>query len=254
MVDINKYLDALIELVLAEFKLVYHKSILGLLWAFLSPLLTMLTFFVIFSFFINLDILNYPFFLLLGILTWNFFNSSTTACVNALELRKSLIKSINFPRELIIFSIIITFILSLIFYILIFFVLMLLFNLNVELITLIQFPLLVIPLIIFATGISLALSVLQTKFRDIQYIWGFISGLLFFITPVFYSVSMVPNWLMPLYLLNPLAVIITELRNITLFEANINLSSLFLVYVIVLVTLFLGHIIFKKIEPSLGEE
>jgi ABC-2 type transport system permease protein len=204
----------LAELVRTDFKLRYQGSVLGYAWSLLRPLLMFVILYVVFVDFLKIGngVPHYPIYLLLGIVIWNFFLEMTMQSTTSIVGRGDLIRKIKIPRWMIVFA---TSLSALI-------------NLMLNLVVVIIFmafshtPLqgtdpLVIPLFIeiylFALGISLFLSALFVKFRDVSYIWEVIMQAGFYITPILYPLSRIHSGrLKEVMLLNPMAQAIQDIR------------------------------------------
>ena len=203
----------LIQLVKTDFRLRYQGSVLGYLWSLLRPLLLFATLYIVFAKFLKFgaNIPHYPQYLLLGILLWSYFAEVTTSSVGAIVGRGDLLRKINFPKYVIIlagsFSAFINLLLN--------FIVLGLFMIYGH-IALTWSALIIIPLIaelfIFSVAVAFFLSALYVRFRDVSYIWEVIMQAAFYATPILYVLSIVPNNVAKLLILNPMAQIIQDSR------------------------------------------
>jgi len=210
------------ELVVKDLKLRYGRPGLGVLWAFLSPLLMVIVFYVVFSLIFETSIEEAPFFIYLmsAILPWSFFQSSLMSSVTSLVDNKNLIREANVPHYLIPLSITLANMVNFLpsFIILIITTVLTLKSASVFILCL-PAVLLIHALITF--GLGVIFSILYVRWRDIRYILEAILLFLFYLTPVFYSISLVEakfsRLLYNIYICNPF-VGITNLYRITLFK------------------------------------
>ncbi|MFA5411262.1 MAG: hypothetical protein WC321_05320 [Candidatus Omnitrophota bacterium] len=197
------------ELVLKDLKLRYSRPALGFFWAFLSPLLLVAIFYLIFSVVLRVQVKEAPFpvYLMTALFSWRFFQDSLFSSTTSLVDNKNLIKEARFPHYLIPLSIVLAN--GIIF----------LPSLGILIITLLFYlkglPLLIIFLpvilgihLILTMGGSLIFSILYVKWRDIKYILEAALTILFYLTPAFYSLQLVkdsfPRLLFKMYIYNPL--------------------------------------------------
>jgi len=202
------------EMVRTDFKLRYQGSVLGYLWSLLRPLFMFTILYTVFVRFLNIgnDIEHPAVYLLLGIVIWNFFVEVTTGSVSAIVLKSELIRKINFPKYVIILSILIGAIINLLFNFVIIVIFIIWNGVHVT-----PSALLMIPLLIELCAVSLAvaftLSALFVKFRDVTYIWDIVVQAGFYLTPILYLFSRLPHDYARLMILNPLAQIIQDSRH-----------------------------------------
>lgn len=259
--ELHQYRELLLNLVKKELKVKYRNSVLGFFWSLLNPLLMM----IVFTFFIGQvfrpGIKDFPIFLLIGILPWNFFNGSLQTATSSIIGNSNLIKKVYFPREILPISAVLANLINFLLEVLVLFAFLIVYGYNFYPYIPVLLVLVVIEAILII-GISLTLSGLNVYFRDIQYILSVLLLALFYSTPILYTIKMVESigfvqrhpYLLYLYKANPLAALIIQYQHI-LYEGNLPSLKLFLYVVIISVTLLLlGYLIFHKLEPSFAEE
>jgi len=248
------YKDLLLVYVWREFSIRYKQSVLGAIWAIFQPLSMMLLFTFLFTYILKLEVSNYPkaLFFYAGALPWAFFSTSVTGSVTSLSLNYDLITQIYFPREILPISKVVLafmdFLIAFVFYIL----LMFFYNMNFTLTFLWIFPL-VLLLIIFSTALSFVFSSLNVYYRDVGLASGFFIQLLFFLSPVWYSVDHVGIKLKLILFLNPLTFIIENIRRTTVEGRDVVLWQFFLVSLIICIFYFLSYKLFIKIEKNFAD-
>ncbi len=201
------------ELVRTDFKLRYQGSVLGYAWSLLRPLMLFGILYVIFALVIKsgAGIPHFPVYLLLGIVIWTFFTDMTTQSLGSIVGRSDLIRKIRIPRWIIVFSSSISALINLGLNLIVVAVVMILNQVPLTS-TIIFLPFLLLELYVFALGISLFLSAAFVKYRDIGYIWEVLLQLGFYLTPILYSMTIIPHRFQKLQLLNPVAQVMQDAR------------------------------------------
>lgn len=245
--------EVLKNLVLRNLRVRYKGSILGFLWAFLNPLLTMLVLYIVFSKIMRIQIPQYPLFLLSALLPWSFFSSSLTDATHSIIDNANLVKKVYFPREILPISYVLNNFINFLFSLAALLPILIIFKPG-GLKFVYFLPAILIAHLIFTSGIALFLACANVFFRDVGHILGIVLMFWFYLTPVFYSIDMVPQNLRSIYLLNPMVSIIAMYRNV-LFDgkppSTINISIALLV---IIITLLFGYLVFKRYEPSFAKE
>lgn len=203
------------ELVKRDFKKKYKRTVLGMAWSVLSPLLTLFVMKMVFTQFFGRTTQHYTIYLFCGNLVFSYFNESTSQGMSSLMSNAGIFTKVNVPKYLFLFSknvqTLINFGLSLI----IFFV----FCIFDGIIFTWKFLLLVYPivlLLLFNIGIGLTLSALFVFFRDIQYLWSVFTMLLMYMSAIFYTIDQYEYTTQCLFLLNPVYLFIRYFRKIVI--------------------------------------
>ena len=252
--ELYRYRDLLFSLALRDIKVRYHQTILGIGWAVLQPLAFMLIFTLVFSKYgkIDSDGSPYPVFSYTGLVPWTFFTAALGKAVNSVVANINLVKKIYFPREILPIGVILGCLVD-------FFIA---FTLVVGLMVIYHVPaspqLIWLPWLIgielaLLISISLFASALNVFYRDIKYIVPLVVQLGLFVTPVIYSVSMVPDHLRPWYMLNPMAVVIDGFRRVILHGQAPELQSLVVSTGVVLVLGMVAYRYFKQTEVKFAD-
>ena len=199
------------QLVSRDFKTKYKRSALGMAWSFLNPLLTMAVQYVVFSTLFKSDIPNYPVYLLSGIVFFNFFNEAVSMGMTSITGNASLIKKVYMPKYIYpvsrILSSMVNFALAIIPLLLVMVITGTAFT---PALLLLIFDMLC--LLGFVTGMSLLLTTSMTFFQDTQFLWGVISMMWMYMTPLFYPESIIPAQFLTAYHMNPMYQYITFAR------------------------------------------
>jgi lipopolysaccharide transport system permease protein len=211
--DIWTYRELLYFLIWRDVKVRYKQTLLGAAWAILQPLLTMVIFTLLFGRLagIKSEGIPYPIFAYGGLLIWIFFANSVTNGGNSLVSSAHLITKIYFPRMIIPAGAVAAGLVDLALAFLIQIVLMIYYGVRVSW-ALVMVPPLVLMTTLLALGVSMWLSALNVKYRDVRYAIPFLIQLWMFASPIIYPVSMLPTKWQWLLMLNPLTGIIQNFR------------------------------------------
>lgn len=237
-------------LAIIKFKLRNEGSYLGILWYLLNPILMFGLLLLVFSRNLGYNIPSYPVFLLLGIIIYNFFQQATIESTRILDEYRLMIKSIKFPHEALVAAIVLKTFFSHVFEIIILAVIMVFYQL--PLFGLVYYPLIAICFMVFITGVGLLLSALTAYLADLENIWLFITRLLWFATPIFYSLENQPL-LQKLNLLNPLYYFITTARQVVIYQIAPDMKLIIGMLISAITVIIVGLIIFKKLKVKFAE-
>ena len=211
----NRYKHLLRLLVKRDFISRYRKSILGVLWSLLNPLLTMLVMTLVFSYIFRFQIENFPVYLLSGQIIFGFFNESTTLAMGSVIANESVIRKIYVPKYIFpcsrVLSSLVNLMFSFIAFLLVFIVTQAPFHW-----TMVLLPIPIIYTFVFSLGISMLLSSMAVFFRDLTYLYGVFITLLMYLTPLFYPVEILPERILPFMGFNPIYHFVDYTRDVAL--------------------------------------
>lgn len=255
MTDLWSYRGLIIKIAVTDLKIRYKNSLLGILWSLLQPLMTFIVLLIIFTgLMLNKSIDNYPLFLLLGIIGWNFFDKATGFSLLSIVGKPQLVKKIYFPREVLVVSACLTALMMSLIEFAVFGVFMLAAGLLPPWAA-VLFPAVLFVEFVFALGVSLALASLNVTLRDIRWIWPVVMQAGFFLTPVMYSTGTLKGipfgWALEF---NPMGCILDALRCVLIGRPAPLLNDLAYAALVALAALVIGWVIFSKLEPRFGEE
>ena len=249
----NKYVNLLREITLAQFKLKDQSTFFGYVWSFLNPLIMLVVLFIFFRLRIGGEIEHYTIYLLLGIIHYTHFSNSTTASLRVLYSMRHVTCNAVFPKELLVMGSVLASFVEFVLSLLISVVIALCAGVDI------RWPLFLLPLVILLQGllvfwISLFLSGLYVFIRDIDHIYQVFLRLLFFVTPIFYSLSFLGEGLARYVVLaNPLTHLIGFSRTIVI-EGRPFSVHIYLLFLLVNMVLIYGSFrVFKKVEPQFAE-
>lgn len=248
---VKNILGLSLSLAKAEFNLRNEGSYIGILWYILNPVFSFFLLFFIFNDRLGADIKIYPLYLLVGIVIFNFFQNSTAeASKMIVSEHNHLIKSINFPRESLVISVVIKNIFSHLFEAILLFGGLIFFKIN-PVYFLFYLPVLIV-FSFFVLGVSLILSSLTVYFVDLGNIWSFASRIIWLATPIFYATEGQTR-LFYLNLFNPPFYFISITRDLVVYRL---IPDWWLVLGAVgysFASLFIGFLLFSKLKSKFAE-
>lgn len=260
--DLRRFLTLTRTLAVMEFKVRFFGSALGYLWQLFRPLLLFSVLFVVFTEFVRINegVRFFPAMLLTGIVLFTFFADATAAAVTSVADRENLVRKIEFPRLVVPLAVVLT----------------ATFNLGLNLLAVLIFvlgtgvdptlswflvPLALMALVFFALGVSMLLSALYPRFRDIRPIWEVLLQVLFYGSPILYAIEVIPENIRHLVMLNPIAALIQQTRHWLIDPGAPTAGDaaggfiLMLVPVGLMVGIFLlGFWMFSREAPRIAEE
>jgi ABC-2 type transport system permease protein len=203
-----------------DFKLTYFGSVLGYLWSLMRPLLLFGVLYVVFSEIVKFgsDIEAYPMVLLFNIVLFSFFAEATQSSVTAVVSRENLVRKMHFPRLVIPLSTVLTAAFNLGVNLLAVFVFLLVYGVEPRA-TWLLLPLVLVGLVAFTAGVSMILSAFYVRFRDVAPIWAVLSTVLFYGSPVLYTIEFVPEDVRTAFLANPIAALL-EIGRVLVIDAS----------------------------------
>lgn len=245
MKKLQKYQFLFEELVKRDFKKKYKRTILGMGWSLLSPLLMLLVMKLVFTQFFGRTTPHYTIYLFCGNLVFSYFKESTSQGMSSLMSNAGIFTKVNIPKYLFLFSKNIQTLINFCLTLCIFFIFCILDHITFTW----KFILLLYPvccLVLFNIGVGLVLSALFVFFRDIQYLWSVFTQLLMYMSAIFYTIDKYSPEVQNLFLLNPVYLFIRYFRKIVI-EATIPAPQFHLLMAAdVIAVLGLGCWIYKK--------
>ena len=238
------------SLVTKDFKLKYRRSVLGILWSVLNPLLMMVVLSAVFSMFLKWDnIDHFPLYLILGTILFSLMQNSTTAAMYSILEAAPLIKKVRvekmiFPVEKAAFELV-NFAISLVAVVLV----MLYFRV-MPTVNLVFLPLLLFYVVVFSAGIGLLLSALAVFFRDVCHLWGVVITAWTYGTPIFYPVTLLDPFMQQVMQFNPLYHYVFYFPDIVMWNTNPGIKENLICLAMAVITFLVGYLVFRKTESK----
>lgn len=214
--NFNKYRSLLKELVVRDIKVKYKRSVLGILWTLLNPLLTMMVLTIVFSNLFRFDIENYPVYLISGQVMFNFFAESTNMAMGSILGNASLIKKVYIPKYIFPLSRALSTFVNLLFALIAVIILMIFMKIKIT-VAILFVPLAILYILIFSIGMCLLLSSINVFFRDTQHLYGVLLTAWTYLTPIFYPIEIIPDKFKWIVELNPIYYMVDYFRQCILY-------------------------------------
>lgn len=248
-----EYKELIKNLVISDLKTKYSSSVLGFAWSMLNPLLMMLVLYFVFSNVFKTTQEHFALYLLIGITAWRFFALGTSVAMSSIVGKASLVTKIFIPREILTLSTVLSAFISSLLEFLVLIPLLVIFGVIPSL-TIIIFPFLHILFFPIVYGISLALASLYVYYRDMNQIWDVLIQIGFFLSPIVYPLTLIPENYRYYYMLNPITRLIEMYRGVLLYGRLPGFMDLVIVIFSGIVLLILGSLLFSKLSSRFAEE
>lgn len=252
--ELYTYREMIVSMIRRDLRGRYKASALGFLWTFLYPLLQLLIYTVVFSIIMRSGIENFYIYLFVGLVPWNFFSSAVSGGASCVVAQGNLIKKIYFPRAVLPISYVSSMFVNMLFVFGVIFLVLGMSGVGVSFSALCYLPLLFFVEYILALGLCMISSALTVRFRDLEYILSILMMALMYMTPIMYSIDMVPEKLRIIFLINPMASIIEAYHQILYFKTAPQVSTLTSAAIWGLGSLVVGIFVFEKMQRTFVEE
>ncbi len=235
------------ELVKRDFKKKYKRTVLGMLWSILSPLLNVLILMMIFTNIFGRKEPHFIIYIFSGTLVMSFYTECTQGCMRALMANAAIFTKINVPKSLFLFSKSIQSFINFGLTLLLYFLFCLFDGLVIKsMAVILVYP--IAMLLLYSVGIGMLLAALFVFFRDIEYLYGIFLLLLNYVSAIFYPVTIVPEQYSNLFYINPIYVFIRYFRVVMIDGAVPPLWLHGLIFIYTALALALGFGVFKKYD------
>jgi lipopolysaccharide transport system permease protein len=247
--ELREYRDLFYFLVIRDIQVKYKQTVLGGLWAIIRPFGSMVVFTLFFGQLAKIpsDGVPYPIFNFTALIAWSYFASALSGSGNSLVGSSNLVSKVYFPRVIIPLTPVLSGLLDFFIAFMVLIGMMLYFHIYPTVLTLLL-PLLVLLMMLTASGVGMWLAALNAKYRDIGYTIPFLLQLWMFLSPIVYPTSMVPEKYRLIYSLNPMVGVVEGFRSALL--GTVTFPTLMIaVSAFIGMTLFLlGLLYFKHTE------
>lgn len=251
--EIYDYRNMIYMLVRKDLRGRYKGSALGFLWTFLNPLLQLAVYTLVFSTVMRAGIDKYYLFLFVALIPWLAMANSVNGGATCILSQQNLVTKIHFPRQVLpIATVTTSFVNMLLCMIVVLAVCIFSVGLNFAVLWYL-IPTMLIEYVL-ALGIAFLVSGLTVYFRDLEHIVGIFVMAWQFLSPVMYSIDMVPEKVYNIFMLNPLTAVIISYRNILYYKTAPDLSTMLLALGMGVFFLVVGWFVFAKLERHFAEE
>lgn len=260
MRNILRHRYLLFEFSQRDFKARFAGSTLGVLWALLQPLLMLCIYSYVFSVifqvkwggqegFSNLD---FAMTIFSGLIIFQIFSDPMYRCSNILTSNSNFVKKVVFPLEILPISVVLSNLFLNLFSIFIYFIALFILGYPIGL-NMLWTPVILAPLVLLTTGLSFLVTTCGVFVKDLGHAMTIIMNILFYVSPVFYPVSAVPEQFRAYMALNPFTTIIESFRNVTFHNQQPDWTSFSIVSLISLLVFIAGYYVFKFTKESFSD-
>ena len=245
-----RYKYLLVCLVDRDYKVKYRRSVFGILWSMLNPIMMMIILNAVFSRVFRADIDNFPVYLLTGQLVFSFFNEASSSAIFSVVEASTLIKKIYvpkyvFPLERVLFGFV-----NMVFSLSALIVLMIVQRVKVTAVTLL-FPLPLIALFLFTCGWSFLISALCVYFRDLKHLYSVVMTAWMYITPIMYPIEYLSgSWVYKIVMLNPLTWYVQYFRQVVMYNKLPTLEMNLVCFGEAILMMIIGLLSFRKLQDK----
>lgn len=252
--ELWQYRELLYFLVWRDIKVRYKQTILGLFWAILQPVMTMIVFSIFFGRLAGVpsDGIPYPIFSYAALVPWTFFTYGLNQGANSLVSSAQMLKKIYFPRLAMPLAAVLSGLVDFGLAFVVLFLLMIGYGVTLTASAL-WLPAFLLLAVITTVGVCLWLSAMNVQFRDVRYVIPFLTQLWFFITPITYPSSLLDEPWRTLYSLNPMVGVVDGFRWALLGTTTLPTTALLASWSTALLLLVSGIYYFNRMEKSFAD-
>ena len=252
--NIWNFRDMVFELTHRELRGKYKGSLLGFLWTYINPLMQILVYAFVFSQIFRSGIEKFHLYLIVSMFPFNFFTGGVIQGLGSIRYQGDLVKKVYFPRQILpIVSLTVNFVNMLISFLIIYSILLVSgwgIDLKLQVWLL---PVMVIEYF-FALGLALMLSAVEVYFRDIEHIVTVLMMIWMYVTPMFYSIEIIPEKFLPVFYCNPMLYVIGMYQQILYYKVAPNMVYMARGAGFAVAVMAIGSVIFKVLEKRFAEE
>jgi len=254
MISLYSYRELIKNLVLKDLKLKYRDSALGFLWSLANPLLLIIVYSFVFGHILRGGPPNFAYFLMVGILPWNFFAQSVMMSTGSILENGNLIRKVALPMEVFPVSTVLFNLAQYLFALVVFFPMALLFFRTSPAWSWLAFlPVLALQ-VLFTSGVCFILSTATVFYRDVRHFTEMLLTLLFWLTPIVYDIRAIPGSLATVIYLNPLSYFVLAYQDALYHNAFPSVERIAVLSALTLSILGLGVALFELLKVRFAEE
>ena len=252
--EIYEYRNMIHKLVRRELRGRYQKSVLGMLWTLITPMLNILVYSFVFTIVFPSNIPHYPAYLVAGMIPWTFFSESVGDGTRAIVNNSDMTKKIYFPREALVIATVTSKLVNMLFAFVIICVLVLVTGVGIDPLCFIVLPFIMFVEYLVSLGFALFFSSIAVYLQDMIHIVGVIMQIWIWATPVMYSLDYIPQKIVPVLRINPMTNIIDCYHMLIYNKWVPGIGELFGSLLIGVIVLLIGEGVFIHLEGNFAEE
>jgi homopolymeric O-antigen transport system permease protein len=246
--DLKHFWNIVFYRAIAELKAENSRKLAGYVWWILEPLMSLAVYYCVFSF-LKFREENFTAFLLIGIITWRWFNASVMRSANSLKTNRNLMLEINVSKTLFPLTVVSVAVVKFSLSLLLLLVLLVILGINI---TPFWFflPLLLVLQLLIIVGCSFTVASITPFFPDFSFILDTLLTLMFFASGILYPLDKLPERVQQFLVLNPMAILIEQYRNILMYNRYPDISKLVIILIEGLIIFALGYFTLKKFNRT----
>ncbi len=248
----SNYGSLILQFALKDFKIRYTHSVLGYTWSVINPVIFFGLYYIVATNFLSVEIPKYPAFLLLSVVMWNFFFEGSSHGVGSLLARADVLSKMVMPREVVVYSALLSAGLTFVINLLVLVVLLWATGTDIQR-SVMFFPLMLANLIALTLGVSLLLSPIYVRFHDIGYLWNIVLQVGFWMTPILYSELNVPEKWRWIVWWNPVARILVDSRRSLVYGLYPGTRGVLITTLYSFFILGLGVLVFRRLQAKVAD-
>lgn len=252
--EIYEYRTMIVSLIRRDLRGRYKGSALGFAWTFLNPLLQLGVYTVVFSIIMRAGIEDYYLFLFVALIPWLFFSTSVSAGASCVMAQKEMVKKIYFPREVLPIAHVTCQLVNMLLSFVVVFAVLLLSGKGISLQAMLYLPVVIVAEYFLAISITMIVSAVTVYLRDLEHVLVILTMAWQFLTPVMYSIDMVPEELRSIFNINPMTPIIVAYRDILYYKRLPEIGNLLHGFLFSTILLVIGWLVFGRLKKHFAEE
>lgn len=252
--EIYAYREMIFSLVKRDLRGKYKASFLGFLWTFINPLCQILVYTFVFQFIMRTGIEQFSVYLISGMIPWIFFSTAVSGGTMCIKNQSEMVKKIYFPREVLPISFVTSAFVNMLFCFIMIFLVVGVSGRGFSVKALLFLPIVMLIEYILALGFTFIVSGMTVYFRDMEHIVGVIMMAWIYLTPIMYTVEMVPKKLRNLYYFNPMTPVVQSYQQMLYYKQIPDIHTLLLSGMFGVVMLVVGAMVFRRLERNFAEE
>ena len=252
--EIYEYRTMIARLIKRDLRGRYKGSALGFAWTFLNPLLQLVVYTIVFSVIMRAGVEDYYLFLFVALIPWIFFNNSVSSGASCIINQKEMVKKIYFPREVLPIAHVTCQLVNMLLSFIVIFAVLFVSGKGINVEALVFLPIVVVAEYLLAISITMVVSAVTVFLRDLEHILLIITMAWQFLSPVMYSIEMVPEEYRFIFNINPMTPIIVAYRDIFYYKQVPEINTLLHGFIFSVILLIIGSMIFGHLKKHFAEE
>lgn len=254
LLEIIRYRDMVKSLVKRDLRGKYKGSVLGFLWTFINPLCQIIVYTIVFSVIVKTDLDKFYVYMISGMIPWLFFDMSMRQGTGCIRYQGELVKKIYFPREVLPLACVTSNFINMLFCFIIVFAVLIVSGIGIDLKTLLYLPLVMAIEYILTLGFTLIVAAGTVYFKDLEHIVTVILMAWIYLTPIMFSMNMIPDKILPWFRFNPMTPIIESYHQILYWKNVPTNCGLVYSFVFAIIILIVGEYFFIALNDRFAEE